>query len=188
MSDSEQIDWDELEEAAKKLFSVWIDGSELAWAKEAWGHLAAAGLTGRGTVIEEAATKLRLVTLAKIYHEFCGVAWEEDPETPIGYLAQELEINAVAIGALAATTGPTTLEEAIEEYELYEEAVTAVTDNLRKEIFECLQAAYGSDFRLYSRIWHTRSLLSEQDLEGEEFEVTDANATALEYVRKGFQK
>jgi hypothetical protein len=188
MSGSEQIDWEEVEEAAEKLFCVWLCGSELAWAKEAWGYLSANGLTSRETVIEEAATKLRLVTLAKIYHEFCGLAWDEDPETPIGYLAQELEVDPVAIGALAAAIGPTTVEEAVDEYELYEEAVIAVTDSQRKEIFNCLQAAYGDEFRLYSRIWHTRSPLSEQDSEGEEFEVTDANATALEYVRNGFQK
>jgi hypothetical protein len=188
MSDSEQINWNEVEEAASKMFSVWIDGCELDWAKEAWGHLGGAGLTSRQSVLDETAAKLRIVTLAKIYHEFCGLAWDEDPETPIAYLAQDLQVDPVAIGVLAGATGPNTLEEAIEEYELYEEAVIAVTDRQRKELFECLKSAYGDEFRLYSRIWHTRSALAEADSEGDEFEVTDANATALEYVRNGFRR
>jgi hypothetical protein len=56
------------------MFNVWIDGTELKWAKEAWKHLAKAGLTEATTILEITATKLRLVTLARIYHEFCGLA------------------------------------------------------------------------------------------------------------------
>ena len=48
MSDSEQIGWEEIEEAASKMFSVWIDGGELKWASEAWGHLRNAGLARYG--------------------------------------------------------------------------------------------------------------------------------------------
>jgi hypothetical protein len=46
-----------------------------------------------------------MVTLAKSYQEFCGLAWDEDPETPIGYLTEELHIAPVAIGVLASSTG-----------------------------------------------------------------------------------
>lgn len=74
MSDSEQIDWDEVEDAASKMFNVWGAVYELDWAKEAWGHLCAAGLTSRQTFLDETVAKLRLVTLARIYEEFCGLA------------------------------------------------------------------------------------------------------------------
>ena len=33
MSDSEQIDWDEVEDAASKMFNVWGAVYELDWAK-----------------------------------------------------------------------------------------------------------------------------------------------------------
>ena len=160
MSDSEQIDWDEVEDAASKMFNVWGAMYELDWAKEAWGHLCAAGLTSRQTFLDETAAKLRLVTLARIYQEFCGLAWDEDPETPIDYLAEDLHIDPLAIGVLAGSIGRDELEEAGEEYELHQAALTVVTDNQRQEIFECLKAAYGNEFKLYSRIWHTRSPLS----------------------------
>jgi len=186
MNDSEQIDWDEVEDAASKMFNVWGAMYELDWAKEAWGHLRAAGLTSRQTFLDETAAKLRLVTLARIYQEFCGLAWNEDPETPIDYLAYDLQIDKVAIGVLAASTEYDELEEAVDEYELYQAALTAVTDSQRQEIFECLKAAYGNEFKLYSRIWHTRAPLGDEDSEDDEFEVTDANSSALDYVRNGF--
>ncbi|OGQ74368.1 MAG: hypothetical protein A3G40_07680 [Deltaproteobacteria bacterium RIFCSPLOWO2_12_FULL_57_22] len=186
MSDSEQIDWDEVEDAASKMFNVWGAVYELDWAKEAWGHLCAAGLTSRQTFLDETAAKLRLVTLARIYEEFCGLAWDENPDRPIDYLAEHLHIDPVAIGVLAASAECDELEEAVEDYELHQAALTAVTDNQRKEIYGCLKAAYGDEYRLYSRIWHTRSPLAEEDTEGDEFELTDANSAALEYVRNGF--
>jgi hypothetical protein len=78
MTVSENVTWDEVEEAASKMFNVWLDGQELNWAKEAWNHLSAAGLTSRETFLEETKSKLRLVTLARIYQEFCGLAWDEN--------------------------------------------------------------------------------------------------------------
>jgi hypothetical protein len=188
MTDPEQIEWDELEEAASKMFSVWVDGCELDWAKEVWGHLSAAGLTSRQTFLAETEAKLRLVTLARIYQEFCGLAWDENPETPTDHLAYDLHIDPVAIGVLAAATGCDEIEEAVEEYELHEAALTAVTNNQRQEIFGCLKAAYGNEYRLYSRIWHTRSHPAEKDSKGDEFEVPDSNSTALEYVSNGFRR
>lgn len=161
---------------------------ELEWAKEAWGHLCAAGLTSRQTFLDENAAKLRLVTLARIYEEFCGLAWDENLERPMDYVAQHLHIDPVALGVLAASAERDKLEEADDNYELHEAALTAVTDSQRREIFECLKAAYGDEFKLYSRLWHTRSPLAEEDSEGDEFEVSGSNITALQYVSNGFQR
>lgn len=69
--------------------------------------------------------------------------------------------------------------------ELREAALLTATDSQRQEIFECLRAAYGDEFKLYSRLWHTNSPLTE-DTEGDEFEVTGANISALGYVMNGF--
>ena len=56
MSATDKIGWDEVEDAAAKMFNIWVDGNELKWAKEAWRHLAAAGLTGATTILEITAT------------------------------------------------------------------------------------------------------------------------------------
>ncbi len=94
MEDSGQDDGcSEVEDGAARMFKVWFLGSELEWAREAWGHLHAAGLEGGDTLLEVTAGKLRLVALALIYEEFSGLAWNENNETPLDYLAEGLEID-----------------------------------------------------------------------------------------------
>ena len=187
MSDNENIAWEEVEGAATNMFNVWIDGTELEWAKEAWSHLAAADLVSAISILDATATKLRLVTLARIYQEFCGLAWDENPETPLDYLAEDLKIDPVALGILAGKADPDNFEELTDDDNLTENALLAVVNSQRTEIFDCLSAAYGDAIRLYSRIWHTRSEDAEKDSEGDEFEVTDPNAAALDYVKQSFR-
>lgn len=184
MSANDNLQWDEVDDAAKKMFDVWLIGSELDWAKEACSHLAAAGLLNALTLLDLTAAKLRLVTLALIYQEFCGFAWDENPETPVGYLAEDLDIDPVALGILAGRVESDEFEDSTDEYELRQAALWAVTDSQRHNIFECLRAAYGDELKLYSRIWHTRSPL---DSDGDEWEVTDRNSAALEFVSNGFR-
>jgi hypothetical protein len=187
MNDIQNIQWEEVESAATKMFSVWVDGTELEWAKEAWSHLTAAGLVGATTILDITGANLRLVTLALIYQEFCSFAWDENPDVPVDYLAEDLEIDSVALGILAAKADPNEFEEFTDDYKLREAALLAVTDSQRQEIFECLKAACRDEFRLYGRLWHTRSLSAEENSEGDEFEVTGSNSSALEYVRNGFR-
>ena len=66
MSGDDNLRWEEVEDAGAKMFRVWVDGSEFEWAKEAWGHLTAAGLAEATTILDFTASKLRLVTLAGI--------------------------------------------------------------------------------------------------------------------------
>jgi hypothetical protein len=188
MRATDTIEWDEVEGAATKMFNVWVDGTELKWAEEAWGHLTAAGLTGATTILDITAAKLRLVTLARIYQEFSGFAWDENPETPLDYLAEDLEIDPVALGILAGRADPNDFEDLTWDEHLLGAALVTVTDSQRKEIFECLRNAYGDEFRLYSRLWRTRSLLAEEDSEADEWEVTGVNSSALEYVSNGFRR
>jgi hypothetical protein len=187
MSATDKIAWDEVEDAAAKMFNVWVDGAELKWAKEAWKHFAKAGLTEGSAILEITATKLRLVTLARIYHEFCGLAWDENPDWPVSFLAENLEIDPVALGILAAATPDRNdFEDLTEDDGLIDQALMAVVNSQRHEIFECLSTAYGDAIKLYTRIWYTRSPAAEKDSEYDEFRVTDQNAAALDYVMNGF--
>jgi len=132
------------------------------------------------------AAKLHLVTLARIYQEFCGLAWDENPDTPVEYLTEDLNIDPVALGILSASSDSENVNDAVDDHELLEAALTAASDGQRQEIFEQLKAAYGSDVALYARIWHTRSNPDGQHA-NEEFEPTAGNCIALQYVMKGFQ-
>lgn len=178
--------WDDVADAASKMFNVWVTGSELEWAKECWGHFEQQGLTADSSVLEKTRACLRLVALARIYHEFCGCAWDENPETSIDVLAENLEINGVALGVLAASAKDVGLEDCQDEYDLLELALVAATDAMRNQIYECLSKAYGGPVELYSRMSqtnHTKDIAGDED----EFDVTGYNMRALDYVQNGFQ-
>lgn len=187
MSIGDHIQWEEVETAASKMFSVWSGGGELAWAKECWGHLSQADLTGNSTVMETTASYLCLVALARIYEEFCGCAWDENPETGATTLAEDLEIDPVALGILAAASGKDDFDEASDDYELREVALLIVTDAMRGEIFACLAKAYGNENKLYSRMAQTKRLPDEAG-SADEFEVNGPNLSALNFVCNGFTK
>lgn len=187
MTAGSQIEWSEIEDAASKMFAVWRDGSELVWAKECWTHFSAAGLTAANSEMERTAALLRLVALARIYHEFSGLAWDEDPGMPLDYLAGNLDIDPVALGILAGRTNKGDPEDAQDEHELRDVALATVTDAFRPEIFACLSKAYGNAIALYSRMWRTNPSAGEIH-DQDEFEVTGPNAAALEYVTHGFRK
>lgn len=182
-----RITWEEIAEAASKMFHVWCSGSEMKWGEECWQHLGEAGLTGNTTSLEATETLLRLVTLARVYGEFCGLAWEENPEKPFDYLAEDLEIDPLALGILAAIASPGAFYGAGDEFELRETAFSAATEAQRREIFDCLAKAYGSAVHLYSRMSQTKH--SDQvESDGSEFAITESNSLALSYVMNGFQK
>jgi hypothetical protein len=183
------IKWTFVEDAAARMFKIWTDGSELDWAKEAWGHLYNGGLTGGSTILEETASKLRLVALACIYQEFCGCAFDENPEVPVDNLAEDLEINPVALGILARSAR----DEGFGDYghysDLREAALIAVTEGQRPEIFQCLEKGYGGVVPLYTRLWHTRESPADEESkdDGEEFEINRPNTNAIQYVMNGFR-
>ncbi len=187
MTDGNELAWADVEDGAAKIFKVWVTGSELKWAEEAWTFLAEKGLASCATEIEVTASYLRLVALAQIYEEFCGAAWEENPETPLNYFAEHFEINPLALGVLAAEIDSTELHGAAEDFELLEAALFIVTRNLRIEIFECLEAAYGGAHQLYLRLSRTRSPVPSPDEDDDALEVTGANSTAYEFVTNGFR-
>lgn len=177
--------WADVQEAAATMFSVWMGGSELEFAKEAWGHLHAAGLARQETIVEATAGKLRLATLARVYEEFCGHAWQENKETPIEWLVEGLDVDPVAVGILAQFYGGH-FADVSDDDELRQTALNAVKDGQRAEVYRCLRTAYGGDAQLYARLWHTSGLPADTD-EGSEFEATFTNAAAYAYVMSGFE-
>lgn len=182
----ERITWAEVQHAASKMFHVWLGDGEIKWVEECWHHLGEAELTDNTSVLEATATALRLVTLARIYEEFCGLAWDENPETPVAYLAEDLDIDSLALGILATKASPEAFDDVYDDSELQEAALLAATDAQRKEIYDCLSAAFGDEIQLYSRMSKTNQSASDGDDE-DEFDVTGSNSVALDYVMNGFR-
>jgi hypothetical protein len=181
------LPWVEVEDAAAKMCRVWRGEGELKWARECWGHLTAVGLTRDSTIVERTETLLRLVALASIYQEFSGLAWDEDSETPLDYLAEDLDIDAVALGLLAAAASEGEFDDVEDEVELRAAALQVAVDAQRASLFTCLSDAYGSSVALYSRMFKTHPE-AENDGSCSEFEMTASNASALQYVTDGFRR
>lgn len=178
--------WEDIERAAAKMFNVWTSGGDLAFAKEAWGHLEAAGLTDDDGVAAATETYLRLIALCRIYEEFSGAKWDEDPDMPISFLAEDLDIDRFALGLLA---GPHLQDgdwRYVEEFEMFKAALTAAVESFRPEVFECLRRAYGGDTCLYQRLCRTRSDSDEHDYE--DFDITGPNMDAYDFVKHGCQR
>lgn len=59
-TDTDRLAWDDLPVAPARIFRVWVDGSEQAWAEYAWSTLAEAGLTDVSDEVERTAVVVRL--------------------------------------------------------------------------------------------------------------------------------
>lgn len=184
-SASDTVAWEDIESAARQMFHVWMGNGEIEWVKECWQHFANKGLTGNLTKLDATATHLRLLALARIYEQFCGYAWEENPETPIDYLAENLTIDPLALGILAGQAATESFDEDYDDDELREAALIAATDAMRDGIHTCLAKAFGGSVPLYSRMSATNRSADSED-SGSEFEVTGSNCSALEFVTQGF--
>lgn len=183
----ERVTWEEIAPAAARMFHVWFGDGEIKWVEECWQHFGDSGLTQRTTLLEETATYLRLAALAQVYEEFCGLAWDENPETPISYLAEHLKIDPLALGVLGAIASPDAFADAVDDTDLSDAALGAITDSQRPEIFACLCQAYGGEVALYSRMSKTNHSADEPD-DADEFEVAGPNSAALSYVMNGFSQ
>ena len=189
MSDIEDpLTWDDVKTAAIRMFDVWVYGDELKWAKECWGHFEKHGLAGREGPLENTAAFLRLVSLSLIYQEFCGYAWDENPDIPITYLAEDIPDDDLALGILAGAADKSAFANCCDDDELREAALTAICDSQRKEIFDCLYKGFGGYVQLYTSMLKTYpSDDDDDDDDDDEIEVTGANARALDFVSNGFR-
>jgi hypothetical protein len=177
------VEWEDIEGAAAKMFNVWTSGGDLAFAKEAWSHLAAAGLTEDYSLVARTETYLRLIAVRLIYGEFCKTKWDEDAEDEIVFLAEGLDFDA--LGLLAAPHMDGGGIEFEEQFDLFEAALTASSAALRPEVFECLQKAHGGDNGLYMRLCRTADNSDESDQS--DFDLTGNNLSAFSFIEQGGQ-
>jgi hypothetical protein len=192
MNSSHAIPWDNVADAAGSMFRVWVSGGELQWAKECWMHFEKAGLTSGASVVEEAKSYLRLVALARIYEEFSTYMWDEKPDTPLSFLAENLEIHPIALGIIASRDPGFECDEIDDEGILHEHTLSAAINQLRSEIHSCLVEAYGSPKALYSRMAKTMERTDpegtfESDESLEEFSPTEPHVRAWSFVSDAFQ-
>jgi hypothetical protein len=71
------LEWSDIETAASRIFNIWNSGGDLAFAREAWTHLAAARLADDEGPVARTQSLLRLLALRQICGEFSSAKWEE---------------------------------------------------------------------------------------------------------------
>ncbi len=177
------VEWEEIEKAAAGMFNIWTSGGDLAFAKECWRHLTVAALTEDDSVVSRTETYLRLVALRLIYGGFCATKWDENAETELTYLAENLEIDQIALGLLAAPhieRGGIIFED---EYDLREAALTVAVDAVRSDVFECIRNAYGGQTGLYLRMSRTAG---NEDIDDEaDLDPYSNNLIAFNFTERG---
>jgi hypothetical protein len=155
-------------------------------------HFERAGLTSGTGVVEETKSYLRLVALARIYEEFSSYMWDENPDTPLSFLAENLEIHPMALGIIASRDPGFKCDEIHDEGTLHEHTLSAAINQLRSEIHGCLVEAYGTPKALYSRMAKTTESTdpeetSESDDSLDEFSPTEPHVRAWGFVSNAFQ-
>jgi hypothetical protein len=177
------VAWPDIEAAASRMFNVWTSGGDFDIAREAWSHLEAAGLTDDGSPALATESRLRLIALCRIYEGFCAAKWDENPDTPVTLLAEDLEIDRLSLGLLAAPK----LEPGdwlfADEFEAYRNALTSAVKVLQPQVHDCLRAAYGGDTGFYQRLSRTRSNSDERD--DDDFYLEGGNVDAYAFVKCG---
>ena len=76
-SQTDLVEWEDIEGIAEQFFRVWVSGGDLAWAKSAWTALSQAGKTVYTSEAERTICVVRLIALAALYREFCVRAFDE---------------------------------------------------------------------------------------------------------------
>jgi hypothetical protein len=76
-SETNVLDWDDVEGAVRPIIEIWVSGSELRWARHAWALLGKAGLASYSSEIERTRCLLRTVAVGRLYREFCARAFDE---------------------------------------------------------------------------------------------------------------
>lgn len=182
------LSWEEIEEPASRIFNVLESGGDLSWAKEVWSYLAEAGLTHDFNFIDKTRVCLRLITLARISEEFSAAKEGDGILRSITQIAEELWIDPLALGVLAADTG-VNFESCSDELELREACLDAASNLYRAELFKCLVSAYGSESNLYFRLSGMKQNVSGDTLaDPRDSEPTGPNLNAYDFVKNGFKR
>ena len=176
--DESQQSWQKVEPTAREIFQVWMGGGDLEWAREAWDYLFKANLVGVNSPLGKMASSLRILTLGLVYHEFCRITWDEDPDKSLDHMIEQLDLDPLALGVFAGTPDDEIFEFVEDEDELLEATIENATHILRKGIHQCLVAAYGGDSELHSRLVSTCDDSHDDDEEGE--------SESLQFVKSGF--
>lgn len=169
--DRTMLSWDDLS-GTEEIFSVWVDGDEIEWAKKSWEILSAHGLTEYENEIERCLVLIRLLCLGVMYREFCYFAWDEYPDIDLADWADEAGINSFRIAQIVGNEFEPDLDGS--ERELLEEALKRLILREHSRVYRALVEGFGGKSMLFASLWLTmeKGAMADgwDDEEGEENE------------------
>ncbi len=189
------LDWETVEPAARLAFSVWVDHPEREWAKQAWHHVTAAGLTLYSCERERTRAAVRFIALAELYLDFCAIALDEPTDGNAWYLAEPLGITAKGLRDLSDRDTPEP-----EDEDAPTEILEELSDSVRAEVVSALLRGFDGPTPLFLSLWRSHlpepdHLFDEDDRLAADWETNDEilndftfrKADAYEWVCQGCQ-
>ena len=131
---------------------VWTEGGELAWAEQAWRHLANAGLARADTELDRHRALLRFLVLPNFYRDWTANADDHTEYDSFSEWAYPLNLSPFVLGELL---GPNV---DIEEYTDGDRsaALPHLVPNFRDEVVQALHQGFGGDDDLFLSLWRVR--------------------------------
>jgi hypothetical protein len=194
--EADVLDWDEIEDAVRPIIQIWVYGSELSWARHAWGLLGKAGLTSYSTEIERTRCVLRAVAVGRLYHEFSARAFDEgSPDDWRGHVGDGLIggsplIDAFTLGQLAEREGIEVDNAPFDDGLGVSKALRDLVDLEYPGVVEALRGQSG-DAELFASLFASQGeeadypLSEEQVSEVVNFQVTGNMMVAWEWLTGG---
>jgi hypothetical protein len=161
---TQQIKWAAITPAAKTLFNIWTEQSDLAWAEKAWHILAEQGLTTYNNDLEKQLVIIRLYALAQMYGGFCQAAVEQScdiDDLVYDFKAQLEETECyLSLFRLGQLLGPTEfLEETLVssecESDILPQLLTTIANTQTNIIYKALFSGFESDNALFISLWNS---------------------------------
>ena len=155
---AERAEWEDIEDAARGVFDLWVGQPELGWARLAWEALDQQSLTRYEDELERTVVLIRLLALGEVYRDFCAVTWQESHASMFGVLAEEIELSPFRLGQLV---GPdfTSANEYLRD-EPTSEAVRELVYEERPRVIRALTAAFRHTAELFVGLYLSTTHLS----------------------------
>lgn len=147
------LGWPAVEGAARELFNVWMDTSEMRWAEESWALLGQAGLTQYENDVGRCQAAIYLLTLATLYRDFCFLAWDEYAPLELDWGADLLDISPLRVGQLVGT-GDDAVDDG-DDAQALEAALGRLVSDARLPVLATLFQRYGGVTGLFIALWRS---------------------------------
>lgn len=147
---AEHVKWTKLKYATNRILSIFLSGEETKFAHKAWNIIIKFELANYSNPEEEIIVKMRFITLADIYLDYCRIAHQEDHDSEYYDWLALLNVDPDKIEVV------------------YQIILRKVNDNIimdipskieylshyfRPEIVKCLKEGFGSTNGFFIQLW-----------------------------------